>query len=159
MQPQIRSGALFAAVLFSLFVTGPAVADYVKPNIQHAPFGEVKVVVPITSGDAAVWKFRLRNLANGAQVTTESGGVVQSKVVLYGAGVKMLAQPMDPELKTVIDAARAVGVQINVCNFSLKGMNQDWHELYGVKESDVVPSGFAEVSWLGNHGWAVNPAN
>ena len=42
---------------------------------------------------------------------------------------------------------------------TLKGMNVDWHDLYGVQETDVVPSGFLEVGWLGNNGWAVDPGN
>ena len=71
----------------------------------------------------------------------------------------MLVPPVEPKLKEAIDAARAAGVQFNVCNFSLKGMNQDWHALYGVRETDIVPSGFGEVAWLGNHGWAVVAVN
>jgi len=131
----------------------------VPPDIHHDQYGEVKVVVPITSGDASMWMFRLHNVANGMNVTSASGGVMRVKVVLYGSGVKMLSEPIDPKLKEIVDAARVAGVQFNVCNFSLKGMNQDWHGLYGVQESDIVPSGFAEVGWLASHGWAVDPAN
>ena len=116
-------------------------------------------VAKVTSGDSSVWMFRLRNVGNGVKIPSGMGGSVQAKVVLYGGGVKMLVQPVDAKVKEAIDAARAAGVQFNVCNESLKGMNQDWHELYGVKETDVVPSGFAEVGWLASHGWAVDPAN
>ena len=158
MKTHIKTCFLLAA-LCSFAITSPARADYVKPAIQHAPFGEFRVVVPITSDDASVWKFRLHNAINGTKVANESGGTMQAKVVLYGSGVKMLKQPIDPELKKDIDAARAAGVQINVCNFSLKGMNQDFHDLYGVQETDIVPSGFAEVGWLASHGWGVDPSN
>ncbi len=153
-------GNLLVAVfaLLSLSVSG-ARADYVLPDIKHAPFGDVNVVVPITSADPAIWSFRLHNIGNGTKVVSESGGTMKVKVVLYGAGIKMLIPPIDPKLKEAIDAARAAGAQFNVCNFSLKGMDLDWHNLYGVQESDIVPSGFAEVGWLGNHGWTVNAAN
>jgi intracellular sulfur oxidation DsrE/DsrF family protein len=150
---------LFVAASFAFAVAGTAHADYVAPDMHHAPYGEFKVVVPITSADSSMWLFRLRNVGNGIRVPSALGGSVQEKVVLYGSGIKLLSQPVDPKLKEAIDAARAAGVQFNVCNESLKGMNLDWHELYGVKEGDVVPSGFAEVGWLASHGWAVDPAN
>ncbi len=159
MRNHIVSLAVLAAAAITLAASGPALAEYVAPNMHHAPYGEVKVVVPITSDSASTWMFRLRNVGNGLQVASGGGGSMQAKVVLYGPGVKMLTQPVDPKLKEVIDTARAAGVQINICNFTLKGMDLDWHTLYGVAEADVVPSGFAEVGWLASHGWAVDPAN
>lgn len=153
----------WGSVLFAAFVAAgfvhPARAEYVEANIQHAPYGEVKVVVPITSDDPSVWLFRLRNVGNGIKATSGLGGSMQAKIVLYGAGVRMLTQPVDPKLKETIDAARAAGAQFNVCNVTLKGMKLDWHTLYGLQEGDIVPSGFAEVGWLATHGWAVDPAN
>ena len=159
MQTPFHRHIVLAAASMVFALSGAAHAEYVAPNIHHAPFGEVKVVVPITSDSASTWMFRLRNVGNGLQVASSGGGSMQAKVVLYGPGVKMLTQPVDPKLKEVIDAARASGVQINVCNFTLKGMDVDWHNLYGVAEADVVPSGFAEVGFLASHGWAVDPAN
>ena len=159
MKIQFKSCMLTAAAALALTCTAPVLADYVKPDIHHAPYEEFKVVVPITSAEFSVWKFRLHNVINGARVATESGGVMHAKVVLYGGAVKMLTKPMEPELGSLLADARAAGVQILVCNFTLKGMNQDWHELGGVAESDIVPSGFAEVGWLASHGWAVDSAN
>ncbi len=151
--------AAMAAASLACTLATPAHAEYVAPALNHAPYGDVKVVVPITSDSASMWMFRLRNVGNGMQVAGTGGGSMQAKVVLYGPGVKMLVQPVDPKVKEVIDAARSAGVQINICNFTLKGMDVDWHTLYGVAEADVVPSGFAEVGWLASHGWAVDPAN
>lgn len=142
-----------------LFCAAPARADYVAPDIRHDQYGEFKVVVAVTHEDPQFWQFRLRNIANGMKVAQSLGGSMQTRVVLYSGGVKMLTLPMDPKVKEAIDAAREEGVHFYVCDFSLKGMNQDFHELYGVSESDVVPSGFAEVGWLANHGWAVDPIN
>ncbi|RFP17638.1 hypothetical protein D0T25_12845 [Duganella sp. BJB488] len=152
-------GHILFATFVSIVLTNPARAEYVAPNIQHAPYGEVKVVVPITSDDPAVWQFRLRNVGNGVTATAGLGGSMKARIVLYGAGVKLLSQPMDPKIRETIDAARAAGVQFNVCNVTLKGMKLDWHALYGLQEVDIVPSGFAEVGWLASHGWAVDPAN
>lgn len=159
----MKNQAKWHYLLFAAFAaTGYASsvrAEYVEPNIQHAPYGEVKVVVPMTSDDPAVWLFRLRNVGNGIKATGGLGGSMQVKIVLYGAGVKLLSQPLDPKVKEAIDAARAAGAQFNVCNVTLKGMKLDWHALYGLQEGDIVPSGFAEVGWLASRGWAVDPAN
>ncbi len=159
MQTRLNRLAAVAAFLAAGAMSTAAHAEYVAPALNHAPYGDVKVVVPITTDSAPMWMFRLRNVGNGLQVASSGGGHMQAKVVLYGPGVKMLVQPVDPKVKEVIDAARSAGVQINICNFTLKGMDLDWHSLYGVAEADVVPSGFAEVGWLASHGWAVDPAN
>ena len=144
-----------SAAAFSL----PAQADYVQPHITHAPYGTVKVVVPITSSDPAVWGFKLHNLQNSENGIQQWKGRLQARIVLYGQGVKLLEQPIDDQLKTAVDKLRSEGVRFDVCNNTLEAMKLDWHSLYGVKETDIVPSGFLEVAWLANHGWAVDPMN
>jgi len=141
------------------FAAGPARAGgYVEPKMQHEAYGPVKIVVPISSPESKVWVFKLRNIANGLDAAKNGGGELQAEVVVYGPALKMLIDP-DTELKAAIDHLRDAGVHITVCNNTLKGMNLDWHELYKVQEADVVPSGFLEVGWRGNHGWAVDPMN
>jgi hypothetical protein len=139
-------------------LAGAAQAQYAKPSLEHVPYEQVRIVVPITSGDASVWSFKLRNLANGFAATKEGQGQLQAHVVLYGQGVKLLQEP-SASLKASIDELRAQGVRFEVCNNTLKGLDIDWHQLYGLKESEVVPSGFLEVGWLANHGWSVDPMN
>lgn len=147
-------------VLATALLAAPmAHADYVKPALEHAPYEAVRVVVPITSADPAVWRFRLNNVNAGLTASKEGHGSLQARVVLYGGGVKLLSSPVDPQLKEMIDGLRDAGVQFSICNNTLKGMNADWHSLYGVKEADIVPSGFLEVGWLASHGWAVDPMN
>jgi uncharacterized protein len=158
MKKLLKLSATIVAASMAVTLASPVRADYVTPTINHEPFGDIKVVVPVTSAESSMWNFRLHNIANGINVSAASGGAMHVKVVLYGGGVKLLVNP-DAKTKEAIDAARAAGVQFNVCNFSLKGMDVDWHELYGVKETDIVPSGFAEVSYLASHGWFVNSAS
>jgi intracellular sulfur oxidation DsrE/DsrF family protein len=147
-----------AAAALSLAAAGAAGAGYVDPHVTHAAYGHVRVVVPVTSADPGVWSFKLHNLLNGEQAARQWKGALEARVVLYGQGVKLLQQPTGP-LKEAIDQLRAAGVQFEICNNTLKGMDLDWHELYGVKEADVVPSGFQEVAWLANQGWAVGAMN
>lgn len=149
---------LMSSAALCAVVPGIAHADYVAPNIQHEPFGDINVVVPLTSDNADVWLFRFANIANGIKVTAASGGTMKVKAVVYGSGISMLNQPSE-RIRKALDKARAAGVQINVCNFSLKGANLDWHDLYGVQEGDIVPSGFGEVSYLASHGWVLNAAS
>ncbi|MDE2253685.1 MAG: DsrE family protein [Betaproteobacteria bacterium] len=134
-------------------------ADYVKPTIHHAPFGTVRMVVPITSPDPGVWAFKLNNIANSENGIKAWKGKLEAHIVLYGPGLKLLEEPMDPELQTKVDQLRREGVRFDICNNTLKGMNLDWHTLHGVRESDIVPAGFLEVAWLADHGWAVDPMN
>ncbi len=152
---------LMAAAGAAMFAALPvaAQADYVQPIIHHAPMGTVKIVVPVTSADPAVWAFKLRNVANSEKGARQWKGRLDARVVLYGPGLKLLEQPMEPALQATVDQLRAEGVRFDICNNTLKGMNLDWHSLYGVKESDIVPSGFLEVGYLGEHGWAVDPMN
>lgn len=152
---------LMAAAGAAMFAALPvaAQADYVQPIIHHAPMGTVKIVVPVTSADPGVWTFKLRNVANSEKGARQWKGRLDARVVLYGPGLKLLEQPMEPALQATVDQLRAEGVRFDICNNTLKGMNLDWHSLYGVKESDIVPSGFLEVGYLGEHGWAVDPMN
>jgi len=131
---------------------------YVEPKMQHEAYGPVKIVVPISSPESKVWAFKLRNIANSLEAARNGGGALQAEVAVYGPGLKMLVDP-DAELKAMLDHLRDAGVRVTVCNNTLKAMNLDWHELYKVQESDVVPSGFLEVGWRGNHGWTVDPMN
>ena len=140
------------------FAALPVHAAYVQPKIQHENYGTVRVVVPVTSADAKVWAFKLHNIANGIDGAKAAGGEMLAEVVLYGPGLKMLVQP-DTALTATIDELRQAGVRFKICNNTLKGMDLDWHELYKVQESDIVPSGFLEVGWRANQGWAVDAMN
>jgi len=144
--------------LCTSFATTPAQAAYVQPRIEHERYGTVRVVVPVTSADVKVWAFKLHNIANGIEGAKASGGEMQAEVVLYGPGLKMLMQP-ESSLAATIDELRQAGVRFTICNNTLKGMDLDWHELYKVQESDIVPSGFLEVGWRANQGWAVDSMN
>jgi len=155
----IRTLGVVTTCLTALWCHGAAYAGYVAPDLHHAAYGDVRVVVPLTSDDASLWVFKLRNLGNSLNAIKGYGGKLSARVVLYGPGIKLLSQPVDPKLKEALDALRAEGVQLNLCNVTLKAQNVDWHDLYGVREVDIVPSGFLEVGWLGNNGWAVDPGN
>lgn len=153
--------ALVSAFLLGLGGAMPnlAQAAYVEAHMTHAPYGTVKVVIPVTSIDPQVWGMKLHNLANAEAAAKAGGGTLDARVVLYARGVEMLSQPMSERLRKAIDGLRKAGVKFIVCNNSLQTLQMDWHALYGVTEADIVPSGFLEIGWLANHGYAVEAMN
>lgn len=147
--------------LFMLWTMSAAAnpGNYVEPKITHEQYGEVKIVVPVTTDDKAVHGMKLRNLENSLGVFAKWGGKMQGTVVLYGKGVTLLKNP-DAETRLKIDALKARGIRFVVCNNTLIEQDIDYHQLYSVTEHDIVPSGFAEVAYLqARKNYAVDPVN
>lgn len=137
----------------------PTQSTYVKPKITHEPYGEVKVVVPLTSDDKGLQRMKLANINNSLRAADKWKGRFTVKVVLYGKGLSLLTN-LDQETAKQVDTLRARGVQFMVCDNSLAALGIDFHTLHGVAESDIVPSGFAEVAYLqANQGYVADPAN
>ncbi len=58
-------------------------------------------------------------------------------------------------MQATITGLKTQGVQFNVCANTLKGKNIDAsHDLYDVKEGDIVPSGVAQLAILQGQGFA-----
>jgi intracellular sulfur oxidation DsrE/DsrF family protein len=149
-------------VVFAFCSIGPACGaesgGYVEPHISHPSFGDVKIVVPITTDDTKIWQQKLRNMGNALDAGNKWGGHVTIKVVLYSRGVKLLAEPA-ADIATTLTELRGRGVVFLVCNNTLREANIDFHGLFHVTDGDVVPSGFLEVGWLAGQGFAVDPVN
>jgi intracellular sulfur oxidation DsrE/DsrF family protein len=124
-----------------------AKSDYVKPNLKHDPYGELNIIVPLTSDDKGIQGMKLRNITNGLISAGEWKGEMNVAVVIYAKGTSLLKNP-DEKFQKQMDELRAKGVRFLVCNNSLREQGLDYHNLYNVKEADIVPSGFAEVAFL-----------
>lgn len=148
-----------AAVLF-LCVGASARADYVTPHMTRAPVGNLKVVAPITTGDYDILRMKLRNLLNGAAAAKQGNGRLEARLIFYAKAPKLLTTADLPQdVRESLDAVRAAGVKIGICNNTLREQGLDFHTLYGVTEADIVPSGFLEVARLQQHGFVVDPSN
>jgi len=133
--------------------------NYVEPKISHAPYGSLKIVVPMTTDDKAIQGMKLRNLENSLDSVAKWGGKMQSTVVVYAKGVSLLKDPT-PETQKKIDALKARGVQFEVCDNTLREQGIDFRQLYHVVDGDIVPSGFAEVAYLqSKKNYVVDPVN
>lgn len=134
-------------------------SEYVKPNIKHGSYGNVNIVVPLTSDDKGIQGMKLRNVANGLKAVESWKGKLNVTVVLYAKGVTLLKNP-DEQTQKKLDDLKKQGVQIKVCDNSLREQGIDFHNLYRVTDADIVPSGFAEVAYLqAKKHFVVDPVN
>ncbi len=155
---------LFAAIAAAIVMSVVGVLAYAEIGatqhgveiIPHDAYGDIRMVVPIDQDDPAALAFRLNNIANSDKAIASYGGKLTARVDLYGPGVKLFDNP-SPELAAVIDQARSAGVQFRFCHNSLNHFNLSTKDLYFVKPSEVVPSGFLEVAYLQTRGWVINP--
>ncbi len=165
---QLRTSLVSMALLSTSLMVSAAFADpaasppqlaYVAPNMSHPSFGELRIVVPLTSPDRMVQMMKLRNIANSLKAVDKWGGSLEVRVVLYGKGLALLTSP-DEIVRAQLDALRARHVTFEVCNNSLLEQNIDFHTLYGLTADDIVPAGFAEVAYLeARMGFVVDPMN
>lgn len=139
--------AAFAADAPAAATAVEAKSEYVKPNVQHDSFGELNIVVPLTSDDKGIQGMKLRNIFNGLKAVNTWKGKMNVAVVLYAKGVTLLKNP-DEQVQKKIDELRGMGVQFKVCDNTLREQGIDFHTLYHVTDADIIPSGFAEVAYL-----------
>lgn len=134
-------------------------SEYIKPNVKHGPFGKLNIVVPLTTDNKAIQGMKLRNITNGLKAAEAWNGKMDVAVVLYAKGVTLLKSP-DEQTQKQLDELKKQGVQIKVCDNSLREQGIDFHNLYHVTEADIVPSGFAEVAYLqAKKHYVVDPVN
>lgn len=132
---------------------------YVEPALTHPSYGDIKIVVPVTTADPSMWKFKMANIDNAIGAVGQWGGKQDIKVVLYGSAIELLRSD-DAGVRKMVSRLRTAGVRILVCNNSLRHMDIDYHTLPGVTVADIVPSGFLEVAWLQQaQGYSVDPMN
>lgn len=160
LNKNLLSAALLAVM--SMTAVAPAMAadgapaNYVAPKMKHESYGHMNIVVPLT--DDALVPMKLRNIGNMMKALKQWGGKADVRVVMYAKGLAWLKNPDDKQ-KAALDELRGQGVRFIVCDNTLKEQDIDYHSLYGVKDEDIVPSGFAEVAFLQAHKhFVVEPA-
>lgn len=145
-------------MLFALFI--------LFPSLSHADkYGKQKVVYHINYDDANKQSSTLRNIQN--HINAVGGENLDVKVVMHGNGLSLLvkadALANIPKFKSAnanqtmtqkIDQLKMQGVQFNVCANTVKGRNiKIERDLYEVDDSDIVPSGVAELAYLQTKGY------
>lgn len=102
--------------------------------------------------NAAYFKRLLNTIRNHIEAVGKEH--VEIRVVDHGGGLELFQlATTDKDLANRLDRLREVGVRFLVCANTLKERRIDWHDLYGVKQDDIVPSGAAELARLQGMGF------
>jgi hypothetical protein len=115
---------------------------------------EYKVVYHLNSADAKHQKAFLGNVQNHVKAVGKDK--LDLRVVMHGDGVDMLKNAKaDEGIKQKINDLKLQGVHFNVCKNTLVNKKIDSKkDLYDVADSDIVPSGVAEIAILQSKGYA-----
>lgn len=116
-------------------------------------YGKQKVVYHINGGDAQQNQAALRNIQN--HINAVGAENMDIKVVMHGAGLNLLINANENEnLRAAVDNLKLQNVEFQVCNNTVVGRKLDISkDLYDAKESDIIPSGVAHLSYLQAQGY------
>jgi len=137
--------AMVVAAFFALgFSMAPAYAG---------SYGKQKVVYHINYKDLKRQKAALRNVQN--HINAVGAKNLDLRVVMHGGGYTLLtAANKDLELQNKIMSLKDQGVKFEMCANTIRGKKLDKKQLFGLKDSDIVPSGVAEIAHLEQEGFA-----
>jgi len=124
-----------------------------------------KVVYHINGDDGKQQEAALRNVQNHINAVGKEN--LDLKIVVHGDGVSLLLTPdalantkmkaanADADMQARIAGLKDQGVQVQVCENTLKGRKVDAkNDLYDVDDADIVPSGVAQLGILQSQGYA-----
>ena len=123
-------------------------------QLDHAGYEQQKVVYHFNFDNEKRQIAGLRNIQNHINAT--GGDNLDLRVVMHGNGISLMETALsDPDVQTRIDSLKLQGVEFNVCANTLRGRDIDFEtDLYDVLESDIVPSGVAEIAHLQSQGYS-----
>lgn len=151
---------LLTAAAFALGAGAATAADKpadaaAKPAAKTASAAaKQKVVYHINYDDPKLLKAALNNVQN--HINAVGKDKLDLRVVMHGPGVDLLSlAKKDPDVESKVINLKAQGIKMNVCANTLKGRKIDYKkDLFDVSESDIVPSGVAEIALLQQKGYA-----
>jgi intracellular sulfur oxidation DsrE/DsrF family protein len=152
---------LFGAVFASLLIMGMS-----SGLVTAAATDKQQVVYHVNYYGPKAHVGALRNIQN--HINAVGAANLDLKVVLHGNGVAMLMYPdavgknenkmkegnATEEMQATIAGLKDQGIQFQICANTLKGRNISTDDLYDFAESDVVPSGVAQLAILQGQGYA-----
>jgi intracellular sulfur oxidation DsrE/DsrF family protein len=156
---KIKSQLIVALFMALALVSGSALMS-TQAAAEESAYGKQKVVYHINYDDPKLQAGALRNVQNHINAVGKDN--IDIKVVLHGNGLALLLEPdslekltkFTPDMAAKIDGLKAQGVAFNVCANTVRGRKVDLEtDLYNVSESDIVPSGVAEVAKLQQEGY------
>ncbi len=145
---------LFATLAVLVAVIGLTLTT--AGTTQAEGYGKQKVVYHINydgGPESKRYKGAMRNIQN--HINAVGAENLDLKVVLHGNGLGVLMQAnTDDALQTAVASLKGQNVSFHVCNNTLRGREISYEDdLYDVWESDIVPSGVAELAHLQAQGY------
>ncbi|MBK5969421.1 MULTISPECIES: DsrE family protein [Thiorhodovibrio] len=147
---------LFLTLLFSMLASGIAHSE--------TAYEPQKVVYHVNYYDPQLQTAALRNIQN--HINAVGADKLEAKVVMHGDGVSLVLDPdyledtkmksasADANMQARIAGLKSQGVVFEVCANTLNGRDIPRDALYDVSDSDIVPSGVAELGRLQQQGFA-----
>ena len=141
----------FAAALVAF-----AMMSFTTSALHAEGYGKQKVVYHINydgGPDSKKYKGAMRNIQN--HINAVGAENMEIKVVLHGNGLGLLMQAnQDDSLQGRVAELKGQNVGFQVCNNTLKGRKISYEDdLYDVWDTDIIPSGVAELSRLQQMGY------
>jgi len=161
MTHYVSKWAGLSLLMMAFVITG---SNYSIADTKQG-YGKQKVVYHINYDNPKKQTGALRNIQN--HINAVGAENMDIKVVLHGNGLSLLLEPdslshlpkfknanADQNMLPRIDQLKSQGVTFNVCNNTVRGRKVDLNkDLYDVIQSDVVPSGVAELAHLQGQGY------
>jgi intracellular sulfur oxidation DsrE/DsrF family protein len=124
-----------------------------------------KVVYHVNGDNPKQQTGALRNIQNHINAVGKEN--LDLRVVMHGNGLSLVLLPealgevkgfksanADPQMQAAIDNLKIQGVKFNICANTVKGRKvMPEQHLYDFSESDIVPSGVAELAHLQSQGY------
>ncbi|MBE0493764.1 MAG: DsrE family protein [Thiomicrospira sp.] len=138
--------------LFSITLASLLALTSTQSLATENKYSEQKVIYHVNYDDIKRQGGALRNIQN--HINGVGADRLNIKVVMHGNGIELLRHAKtDPALQARVDNLKSQGVDFNICANTLKGKNIALNELYDAKQSDIVPSGVAELAHLQQQGY------
>ncbi len=117
-------------------------------------YGKQKVAYHINYDNEKRQKGALRNIQNHINAVGKEN--LDLRVIMHGKGVSLLKYANnDLNMQQKVQNLKDQGVKFNVCANTLRGKKINYkNDLYDTSESDIVPSGVAELAHLQQQGYA-----
>ena len=139
----LAAGLALAATANAVDVSKPAKNGYKQQ----------KVVYHVNYKDIKRQKAALRNIQN--HINAVGAKNLDLRVVMHGGGFTLLqAANKDLDMQNKIISLKEQGVKFQMCANTIRGKKLDKKSLFGLKDSDIVPSGVAEIAHLEAEGFS-----
>ena len=132
--------------------------------MRDAYYGRQKVAYHVNFYDAKKQTAALRNIQN--HINAVGAENLDLKVVMHGDGVSLVIDPdflpqeskmkeanANADMQARIAGLKQQGVDFQICANTLRGRIVPREALYDTRDSDIVPSGVAELSRLQQMGY------